>query len=344
MSNKITNEIVAEAELQLQTLRQQIDYDTKDFTIELLIDKFNKKDFFIPDYQRKFIWKQENKSLFIESVLLGLPIPFMFLADTNNGTQEIIDGAQRIQTLSAFLLNKLELSKLPKLTKLEGFKFSDLSTPTQKKFLNTTLRIVILDEKTTTDIRQDLFNRINTSGIKATNSEVRRGAFNGKFTQFIERCCDNPLFKKLCPITENKLQHHEDFELILRYFAYLTSYKEQGKDVKSFLDQFLQKNMETDKLKEYQKDFESMLNFVNRNLEYGFAKSKGAKSTPRVRFEALSVGVSLALKINPSLQITNMDWITSKKFKDLTTADASNNPGRLINRIEFVRDNLLQAS
>ena len=102
--------------------------------------------------------------------------------------------------------------------------------------------------------------------------------------------------------------------------------------------------METDKLKEYQKDFESMLNFVNRNFEYGFAKSKGAKSTPRVRFEALSVGVSLALKINPSLQITNMDWITSKKFKDLTTADASNNPGRLINRIEFVRDNLLQAS
>lgn len=344
MSKKLTNDLLFEAEKQLQKLRRQIDYDTKDFTIELLINKFKKNEFFIPEYQRNFIWKQDNKSLFIESVLLGLPIPFMFFADTKNGNQEIIDGAQRIQTLAAFLSDQLKLSKLPKLTKLEGFKFSNLSSPTQKRFLNTTLRIVILDEKTTDDIRQDLFNRINTSGIRATDSEIRRGAYKGKFTKFIEHCCENLMFKKLCPISNNKLQHREDFELILRYFAYLTSYKSQGKDVKSFLNHFLQQNIDTDKLKEYEQDFEKMLSFVDKYFKYGFAKSQKATSTPRVRFEALSVGVSLALKIKPSLIVTNIDWIQSQEFKELTTADASNNSGRLAKRIEFVRDNLLKSS
>ena len=221
---RITPEQITNAETQLQTLQKQVEYDTKDFTLELLLSKFDRGDFFIPDYQRQYVWKPNNKTLFIESVLLGLPIPFMFFAGCEDGRLEIIDGAQRMQTLREFVTGKLKLSKLPKLNLLDGFSFTDLTAATQRKFLNRTFRIVVLDEKTTPDIRQDLFNRINTSGVKASDSEVRRGSYPGKLTRFIEECCKNELFISLCPLSKNKAVRQERFELVLSFFAYLYNY------------------------------------------------------------------------------------------------------------------------
>lgn len=82
--------------------------------------------------------------------------------------------------------------------------------------------------------------------------------------------------------------------------------------------------------------------FVKENFPYGFAKTKKAKSTPRVRFEAISVGVALALRKNPDLKINNVEWLDSEKFKEYTTSDASNNEGKLKLRVEYVRDQLLK--
>lgn len=338
---KISVEQVTNAEAQLQLLQKQVEYDTKDYTLELLLSKFERGDFFIPAYQRQYIWKPGNKTLFIESVLLGLPIPFMFFAGCEDGRLEIIDGAQRMQTLQEFVSGKLKLSKLPKLTSLDGFTFSDLSMSTQRKFLNRTFRVVVLDEKTTPDIRQDLFNRINTSGVKASDSEVRRGSYPGRLTSFIEECCKNELFIALCPISKSKAVRQERFELVLRFFAYLYNYQNFEHEVNSFLNAFLANNLETFDEVQYKTDFESMLNFVKEHFEFGFAKTKNATTTPRVRFEALSVGVALALKECTDLHVDNIAWIDSDEFKDHTTSDASNNEGKLAARVEYVRDKLL---
>lgn len=338
---KLTQEQVNEAEAQLQVMQRQVDYDTKDYTIELLLSKFERGDFYIPGYQRQFVWKPKNRSLFIESVLLGLPIPFMFFAGCDDGRLEIIDGAQRIQTLREFVNGKLKITNLPKLTMLDGFRFSDLSKATQRKFLNRTFRVVVLDEKTTQDIRQDLFNRINTSGVKASDSEVRRGSYPGKLTKFIEECCKNEEFIALCPVSKGKAVRQERFELVLRFFAYLYSYQEFEHEVNQFLDKFLADNLETYNEAQYQADFTQMLAFVRKHFENGFAKTKNATTTPRVRFEAISVGVALALKECPDLQVDNVDWIHSDEFKFQTTSDASNNEGKLAARVEFVRDKLL---
>ena len=109
-----------------------------------------------------------------------------------------------MQTLNEFVNWKLRLSLLPQVNLLDGFSFSDLSTATQPNFLNRTFRVVVLDEKTTPDIRQDLFNRINTSGVKASDSEVRRGSYPGPSTDFVEKCCRNELFVTLCPVSKSK--------------------------------------------------------------------------------------------------------------------------------------------
>ena len=108
-----------------------------------------------------------------------------------------------------------------------------------------------------------------------------------------------------------------------------------------FLNQFLSENLHTFDEEQYRSDFEGMLSFVHDNFEFGFAKSKNATTTPRVRFEAISVGVALALKERPDLHIDNVDWLNSEEFKELTTSDASNNEGKLATRVEYVRDKLL---
>ena len=340
---KVTPERIEAAERQLKDLQRQVEYDTKDYTLELLLDKFEKGDFYIPDYQRQFVWKANNRSLFIESVLLGLPIPVMFFAGCEDGRLEIIDGAQRMQTLREFVKYKMKLNKLAKLTELDGFSFDDLSTATRRKFLNRTFRVVVLDEKTTTDIRQDLFNRINTSGVKASDSEVRRGSYPGKLTDYIEKCCKNELFISLCPISKSKAVRQERFELVLRFFAYLNDYKHFGHEVNPFLNDFLAKNIDSFDEQQYEVDFEGMLNFVKKHFQFGFAKTQNATTTPRVRFEAISVGVALALREYPDLEVENVDWLNSNDFKVLTTSDASNNEGKLVARVEYVRDKLIGA-
>lgn len=92
----------------------------------------------------------------------------------------------------------------------------------------------------------------------------------------------------------------------------------------------------------FQFEFDRMVQFVQKTFPCGFAKSENAKATPRVRFEALSVGVALALRENPNLSVTNIDWINSNEFKEHTTSDASNNEGKLKLRVEYVRDQLLK--
>lgn len=330
------------ADLQIKEMQKQIDYDTKDFTIELLIAKFKKKDFFIPSYQRNFVWQIKNKTLFLESIFLGLPIPFMFFADCDNGKQEVIDGAQRMQTLVEFHNNKLQLSGLKKLTKLNGFYFKDLSEAQQRKYLNKTLRIIVLEEDTPTEARQDLFYRINTTGMKANDSEVRRGSYPGPFTDFIEKCSKDDTFVVLCPMSEDRVKRHERFEFVLRFFAYLNNYENFGHTVNEFLDEYLINNLVDFDEYTFYTDFQRMVFFVKENFPFGFAKTEKAKATPRVRFEAISVGVALALREKPDLKISNVDWLDSDKFKEYTTSDASNNEGKLKLRVEYVRDQLLK--
>jgi hypothetical protein len=130
--------------------------------------------------------------------------------------------------------------------------------------------------------------------------------------------------------------------MILRYFAYIDTYTSFKHDVAIFLNNYLEEMNETDFDKElYQEVFYSMVTFIKNNFPIGFRKMKSYKSTPRVRFEAISVGTYLAIDENPDLENPNLEWLKSEGFKIQTTSDASNNPNRLRNRVEFVRDGLL---
>ncbi|BDA74451.1 hypothetical protein CAL7716_086170 [Calothrix sp. PCC 7716] len=110
---QITDEIKEIAEAEIKEKQKPVDYDTIEYPIEIIIQKYHdgkdkdENELFIPDYQREMRWNEEMQSKLIESVILGLPIPYIFVADvTDESRLEIIDGTQRIRTLDNFINNQ----------------------------------------------------------------------------------------------------------------------------------------------------------------------------------------------------------------------------------------------
>lgn len=334
-----------DAEQQLLTEKSQVDYDTREFVVEHIVQKYLAEEYKIPPYQREFVWNNEKQSRFIESILLDLPIPYIFFADDNtDGKLEIVDGSQRIRTLVAFYENVLILTGLEKLDKLNGFHFEDLIESRQRRFLRKTLRSIELTEKADFEVKKDIFRRINTDPYDLTDMEIRKGIYEGSdFYNLLKNCSSSPLFNLLCPISSKRKDRGEAEELVLRYFAYGEKYQTFVHRVDVFLDDYIKEkyNTQIDAVA-MEAEFARMLDFVNEYFPYGFKKGTTHKSTPRVRFEAISVGVTLALRENPNLIPSNViEWLESEEFKRFTTSDGANSKTFVVGRIEFVKNKLL---
>ena len=342
-SKKLSIEKLEAIEAQITEATIPYVYDTKEYPVEVIVAKYDKEQIFVPHYQREFVWKTNQKSRFIESVFLGVPImPFLVSVSGEEAELEIIDGSQRIRTLVDYCSNKLRLSKLDKLTELNGTKFEDLPESRRNKFLLRDFRFHVVTDKATPDIRADIFNRVNTSSNKLSDSETRKGALQGDFYRFIIECAQSKVFRTICPIPEAKALRGEYEELALRFFAYSESYLEFKHDVAPFLDSFVKKQKKGFDKEELQSNFELVNNFILTYFPAPYcATANRPNATPRVRFEAISVGIYLALKQNPQLKDPNLTWLQSDEFKFHTTSDASNNQGKLKARIEFVRDCIL---
>ena len=339
---------------QIEELQKITDYEIKEWPIAVLVEKFtsgresDESELFIPDYQRDMVWTPRQQSRFIESILIKLPVPFIFAADVGQGDREgaleIIDGSQRVRTLDNFLSNKLELVGLKKLTQAIGMRFSDLSKPRQMRFKRTTVRVIELTEKADEDARREMFDRLNSGGTRLTTMEVRRGVVDGPFMTFITECAANDQFKALVPLNERNAKRKEYEEFVLRYFAYLNNYQNFQKSVDDFLTDYLRSkngNFLDANRQAMLEEFVRMLNFMTLYFPNGF-KRTGYTTVPRIRFEAIAVGLSLALRENPDLVPGAIDqWLDSKEFIKHTRSDASNSRPKLTNRIHYVRDNLL---
>ena len=143
-------------ENQIKEHEKEIDYYVTDYPIETLVAKLDRQELFIPGYQRKNIWEKHRKSRFIESVLIGLPIPFLFFwQDPSTGNMEVVDGAQRLTALSEFIHGNLKLSDLEKLIYLNGQTYHQLLESRQKIFKNKPIRGVVLSNKTDKEARLD---------------------------------------------------------------------------------------------------------------------------------------------------------------------------------------------
>ena len=346
----ITEEQIAAAEAQIVEQAKRIDFYLTEYTVELLADKMHKQEFVIPQYQREDTWEDARKSRFIESLLMGLPIPFLFFWESpETGKLEIVDGSQRLRTIEQFVLGDLVLGELDTLSELEGLQFRNLPVPRQRKVKNRSIRGIVLSEHADEQARFDLFDRINTGSKIANKAEVRRGALIGPFLDLVIELAKEPGFENLAPVPEkdNKLRARE--ELVTRFFAYsdgLEGYKDK---VSPFLFEYAKKMNDhlvshPDDVQSYRERFLDTMAFIRRVFPDGFRRSKKAIATPRARFEAIAIGSYLALQQRPELasqEIDVSDWLNSNGFSEVTGSDGANVRKKLTNRLYFVRDHLL---
>ena len=276
------------AEEQIKQKQKDVDFDVKEYPIELIVDKFDSGEIFVPEYQRDFVWTIDRESKFIESILLGLPIPYLFVADVYNradkdtedkeGDLEIVDGSQRIRTLVRFIHNDLKLSKkLDILTELKELKFKDFSPSRQKRFKRSTIKMIVINDQNDADVRFMMFERINSGSDLLKEMEKRKGLYytKNKFVKFIyDECAKNETFIKLTKFTEASKKRNEPEELILRFFTYADSYAKYKDANAEFLTKYIEeKELFTDEEKiRLTRNFENMLSFVQRNFPNGFLK------------------------------------------------------------------------
>lgn len=342
---------VARAEAQIVEQSKRIGFYLTEYSVELLASKMRSGDFEIPLYQRKFTWEPDRKSRFIESLLMGLPIPFLFFWEQpETGKLEIVDGSQRLRTIEQFLQGELQIGELEELTELEGLTFHDLPQSRQRKIKNRSIRGIVLNENADEQARLDLFDRINTGSLAANKAEVRRGALKGPFLDLVIDLANDQTFIDLAPMSKRSVDLRQREDLVTRFFAYgdgLNGYKDKPSKflfdyAKMMNEHFLNKPR---KVQEYRKRFDETMSFVKRVFPFGFRKTENGKMTYNVRFEAIAIGSYLALSKKPSLKNKTPNvsgWLNSEKFKEWTKSGGANVKSLLEGRLHFVRDKLME--
>ena len=206
----------------------------------------NSEIFIVPDFQRHPVWSDQKKAKLIESFLMGLPVPPVFLYTDKGITFKIIDGLQRIHTIYSFFKNEFKLVGLNKQSPYYNKKFYELTEDDRIKLENSILPATII--KQTNPLNDSsiylIFERLNTGGEKLNNMEVRRCIGYGEFLKTLERINQNLNWRKILGSSEIH-NRFLDLELVLRVCALFE--KEYYSPMKLFLNEYMEKNKDNAK-------------------------------------------------------------------------------------------------
>lgn len=342
----ITRDDVAAAEAQILEQSKRIDFYLTEYSVELLSNKMRDGELVVPAYQREFTWEARRKSRFIESLIMGLPIPFLFFWEMPDGRLEIVDGSQRLRTIEDFVLGDFRLGDLETLTLLSGLRFTDLPGSRRRKTGNRSIRGIVLNEHADEQARLDMFDRINTGSKFANKAEIRRGALAGPFMNLVIELAESEPFVSLTPMARKRVDEREREELVARFFAYgdgLELYKDRPAQ---FVFDYTKKmnaefGVRPDLEATYRKRFQDTMKFVGRVFPYGFRRRRTGNATPRARFEAIAIGSWMALGQRPDRDPSDVnEWLEGDEFTAVTGSDGANAVGRLRERMGFVTRHL----
>lgn len=191
-----------------------------------------------PTFQRNAVWDRKRQSKFVESVLLNIPIPNLFFAEEEDGSKVVVDGQQRLIALKKFVENAFPLSGLEVLHQLNGKRFDDLTERQQRIISNRTLRCLVISAKSDSEIRFEVFERLNTGGLPLNAQEVRHCIFRGELNDLLHELSKNPLWLEVFG-RDSADPRMRDCELILRFFAIRASLPSYSPPLKKLLNDYM---------------------------------------------------------------------------------------------------------
>lgn len=261
-----------------------------------------------PDFQRRDRWDIEKQSRFIESIIMNVPIPPVFLGEDQYGKYVVLDGRQRLTAIRDFLSNIFKLTGLRVWEDLNGQNYNDL----QKKKLAAAITrrfvpaVVILKESSS-QVKYDVFDRLNTGGVIAEPMEIRNAVFQGGFNKLIRKLAELAEFRRLwdIPSEPGELEKNRvyrdmtDIELVLRFFA-LFQYDRMDMKFKDYLGDFMDKrNKEYVQRPELEQEDRALFQHAIENCWTVFGSAAFRKSPESKKSAPLADAVMISLAEYP---------------------------------------------
>ncbi|NKW78224.1 DUF262 domain-containing protein [Rhodobacteraceae bacterium R_SAG7] len=289
MSNneEVEIEYLTDDETETSTVEFNIVVTSSDWTLELLASKFQSGDIVIPDYQRKFVWDIRRASTLIESFAIGLPVPQVFFYENSDGQLEVIDGQQRITSISYFFegffgpedssgnRKVFKLKGLEQRKDLEGKSIEELDARTKRKIKNASLRGVIVKQLTPEEEQPEsvyhIFERLNTGGQPLNAQEIRNAVYRGPLLNELERLNSDENWRRIYGKAEADPKQR-DVELILRLLAFFENTENYTPPMKDFLSKEMSKNrhFNTDRAQRFSLAFTQAAKTIVEQLDRPF--------------------------------------------------------------------------
>lgn len=331
--------------------RNTLSTDRLDMSYGELINLYQRGDLVItPSFQRLFRWGIDRRSKFIESILLGIPIPPIFVAEDTDGKWELVDGLQRISTIISFFgklqdnsKNKWVLEQGDLIPTMEGYNIDTLPKKYIRNIERTYCRVEIIKWDSNYDMRYELFSRLNTGGESLTQQEIRNCIFRGtteKFNDLLKELANNSIFLDTLNLSTYQVEQLYNEELVLRFFSLYYGDWSQGKakNMSLFMTEFM-KTVVSDETFNYtdaKKVFLDTLEIIKVTNENHYKFSNHQFSTSL--FDAIFVGIAKNIEIyNPldqELLIKNIENLKKDDMFRKYTGSAASSKSRILNRMK----------
>lgn len=252
-----------------------------DYNLDTLYNLINRGSIDLsPQYQRRLRWDKRRQSRLIESFLMNVPVPPIFLNEEVWGKYSVIDGKQRLSAIQAFFSDNLKLEGLNVFQEINGSRFSDLPNPIQTVLTTRgILRATIILKQSDPEIKYIVFQRLNTGGVNLTPQEIRNSVFPSEFNSLLIELSEDTSFYKLSGVKNKEksrfYQEMRDVEFILRYFTFRDSWKSYSGQMRSQLDKFMDshRNASSTEINEMRQDFLDRLAVIEASFgEYAFKR------------------------------------------------------------------------
>ncbi len=257
-TERIERVIMSDDEINAKYKRGEIRIVTEQarYPIKSIKDMLKSGDYKLnPEYQRRKRWGNDKKSRLIESFIMNVPLPPIFLYEYEYAKFEVMDGLQRLTSIEDFYNGKFALEGLEYWTELEGKKYEELpkeiKSGIDRRYISS---IILLEETAKTEeeaekLKQIVFERLNSGGENLTGQETRNALYNGKFNKLCINLSTNTYLREMWDIPTNNnidellkndmYKKMEDVELVLRFFAYRHLDKIKSYPISYFLDEYL---------------------------------------------------------------------------------------------------------
>lgn len=303
---------------ELSKERKTIKTDSYNMSIGEIINLYDEGDLILnPAFQRLFRWDDQKKTKFIESILIGIPIPEIFVAQKEDGKWDVVDGVQRISTILQ-LVGKLDgyspltLTETIQLPSLEGFTWESLPMEMKRIFRRGKMGINIILTENSIQAQYELFQRLNTGGLHLSDQEIRNCLLimiDYNFYEKINGIKEFESFLYTLPISKEKLKEEYHMELIIRYLiakmekVNYEEYNVSQDTLTYFIDNEITRLLQDEfNIDEELKIFKEVFVLLNRVLgesafkKYNFEKGKFEGAMTIASFEAIASGVAQNLE------------------------------------------------